>query len=69
MTGTRAGAPAGSGLPYDVKATISLDFVPGGGRCTLDLPLGAQVAARDVRDPDVTAPALLAAPHRLPARN
>ncbi len=38
------------GLPYDLDAVTSLDFAPGGVRCTVELPLGARVVALDEMD-------------------
>ncbi|MFC0385363.1 PAS domain-containing protein [Muricoccus vinaceus] len=35
------------GLPYDLGAATSLDFEPGGVRCTMELPLGPRVIALD----------------------
>ena len=35
------------GLPYDLGAVTSLDFAPGGVRCTVELPLGDRVIALD----------------------
>ena len=38
------------GLPYDLDAVTSLDFAPGGVRCTVELPLGERVVALESRD-------------------
>ena len=35
------------GLPYDLGAVTSLDFAPGGVRCTVELPLSGRVLALD----------------------
>ena len=35
------------GLPYDLGATTALEFAPGGVHCTIELPLGPRVVARD----------------------
>ncbi|WP_338665172.1 CheR family methyltransferase [Pararoseomonas sp. SCSIO 73927] len=38
------------GLPYDLGATTSLEFLPGGVRCTVELPMGPRVIAMDELD-------------------
>ncbi|MBP0495347.1 CheR family methyltransferase [Pararoseomonas indoligenes] len=35
------------GLPYDLGAATSLEFLPGGVRCTVELPMGPRVVALD----------------------